>query len=176
MKARSRTRYLTQDEETRLLAGLPEGVKRDAAMFLLDTAARVNEALGLEWEDLAHHPNLDRVSFFRTKNGKARTVPLTTRATDCLMRAKAEGRCRPFPVRYHAFYVAFTKAKKAAGLGKDVVVHTTRHTAASRLVQRGARLEKVQAFLGHGSIDQTMRYSHLAPDAIDGLTALLEAR
>jgi len=174
MKSKGRTRYLTPEEETRLLAGLPDGVKRDAAMFLLDTGARVNEVLTLTWDDLAHHQALDRVTFYRTKNGRARTVPLTTRATDCLKRARAEGRHRPFPVRYHAFYIAFTKAKLAAGLGDDVVVHTTRHTLASRLVQRGFGIEKVQAWLGHSDISMTMRYSHLAPNALDGGVALLE--
>ncbi len=122
-KARGRTRYLTPDEEARLLAGLPEGVKHDTAVFLLDTGARVNEALGLTWEDLVHHPALDRVTFFRTKSGRARTVPLTARAQQVLQQARTEGRHRPFPVRYHAFWVAFTKAKIAAGLsvGEPVV-------------------------------------------------------
>lgn len=174
MKSKARTRYLTVEEEGRLLAALPVGVKRDVCAFLFDTGARVNEALSLTWDDLRHHERMDRVTFFRTKSGRARTVPLTLRAQECLQRAKLEGRCRPFPVRYHAFYVAFCKARDAAGLGKDVVVHTVRHTFASRLVQRGMGVPKVSLALGHSSIVLTMRYSHLDPHALDGMTALLQ--
>ena len=177
MKSKGRTRYLTQDEESRLLAALPEGVKRDAAMFLLDTGARVNEALTLTWEDLAHHQDFARVTFYRTKNGRARTVPLTARAADCLRRARAEGRSRPFPVAYHAMWVAFDKARKAAALGgsEALVVHSLRHTCASRLVQRGAALHLVKDWLGHSSLDLTLRYSHLATDALNPLAGLLES-
>ena len=178
MKSKGRTRYLTPAEETRLLEALPVGVKRDAAMFLIDTGARVNEALKLTWQDLAVHPGLDAVTFWRTKSKRARTVPLTARAKDCLMRAKAEGRPRPFPVLYSAFWDSFTAAKKRAGLddgGETIVVHTLRHTCASRLVQRGASLFIVQTVLGHSSPAMTARYSHLNVDALRPAMALLEA-
>jgi integrase len=132
-------------------------------------------ALTLTWDDLRHHPSLDRVTFWRTKTRRPRTIPLTQRAQNILRQAQAEERSRPFPIRYHAFHFRFSRARDAAGLGRDVVVHSLRHTCASRLVQRGAPLQKVQEWLGHANISMTTRYSHLAPDALDGLTALLEA-
>ena len=178
MKARGRTRYLTSDEESRLLAALPEGVKRDVAMFLADTGCRVNEALKLTWKDLESRPTLDAVTFWITKTKLPRTVPLTARARACLVRAKEQGRPRPFPVRYSAMWDAFTAAKRKAGLiddgGEAVVIHTLRHTAASRLVQRGATLFMVQAILGHSNPSMTARYSHLNVDALRGAMALLE--
>jgi len=63
----ARTRYLSPEEEAQLLSALPAGIKRDAVAFLMDTGARVNEAPTLTWDDLKHHPKLDRVTFFRTK-------------------------------------------------------------------------------------------------------------
>lgn len=42
--------------------------------------------------------------------------------------------------------------------------HDLRHTAATRALQRGARLEQVQAFLGHQSVTQTERYAHWQED------------
>jgi integrase len=177
-KSRGRTRYLTPEEETRLLAALPEGVKRDAAMFLLDTGARVNEVLKLTWQDLAVHPDLSAVTFWRTKSKRARTVPLTARAADCLRRAKEAGRSRPFPILYSAFWDGYTAAKRKAGFdgdgGEPIVVHTLRHTCASRLVQRGASLYLVQNWLGHSSPAQTARYSHLNPESLRPLVQLLE--
>lgn len=43
--------------------------------------------------------------------------------------------------------------------------HVLRHTAASWLVQDGVPLFHVSKLLGHSSLQTTMRYAHLAPDA-----------
>ena len=43
----------------------------------------------------------------------------------------------------------------------------TRHTAASRWVMGGTPIAVVSRFLGHGSIQMTMRYSLLQPDNDD---------
>lgn len=60
-------------------------------------------------------------------------------------------------------------AVKASGIDspKDDPIgwHTLRHTFASWLVIRGVSLRVVQDLLGHASIKQTERYSHLAPNA-----------
>ncbi len=46
----------------------------------------------------------------------------------------------------------------------DVRFHDLRHTFASHLVMNGVDLVTVQQLMGHGSINMTMRYSHLAPE------------
>src|SRR5437870_5925178 len=133
MKPKGRTRFLIPAEEQRLLAAFTDPIKRDVAVFLADTGARVNEALKLTWKDLESNPALDAVTFWITKTKRPRTVPLTARAKACLVRAKEAGRPRPFPVRYSAMWDAFTAAKRKAGLiddgGEAVVIHTLRHTA-----------------------------------------------
>jgi site-specific recombinase XerD len=48
-------------------------------------------------------------------------------------------------------------------MGENVRFHDLRHTFASYMVMSGADLVTVQQLLGHGSINMTMRYSHLAP-------------
>ena len=65
------------------------------------------------------------------------------------------------PYRYHK---AFWKARDAAGLGKDVVFHTLRHSFISRLVMACVDLRTVQELAGHRDIKMTLRYSHLAPE------------
>jgi hypothetical protein len=59
---------------------------------------------------------------------------------------------------------ALEEACKQAGL-RQIGWHVLRHTFASHLVMRGAPLKAAQELLGHASIEMTMRYAHLSPDA-----------
>lgn len=59
----------------------------------------------------------------------------------------------------------FNKGLDTKDAANRVVIHTLRHTFASRLVENGVPLVKVQKLLDHKDISTTMRYSHLAPDA-----------
>ncbi|MBK8991291.1 MAG: tyrosine-type recombinase/integrase [Gammaproteobacteria bacterium] len=69
-------------------------------------------------------------------------------------------------------------AREAAGLwhpgdkDRHVKFHTTRHTAASHMVQNGIDLYTVQKVLGHKTPHVTQRYSHLRVEhqieAVDG--------
>ena len=45
------------------------------------------------------------------------------------------------------------------------VATTLRHTFAAQWVLRGGDIFKLQRILGHQSIQMTMRYAHLAPEA-----------
>ena len=62
---------------------------------------------------------------------------------------------------------------RKAGL-RRVGWHVLRHTYASHLVIRGATLMEVKELLGHASLDMTMRYAHLSPNARRAAVALLD--
>jgi site-specific recombinase XerD len=71
----------------------------------------------------------------------------------------------------------FTRAKKKAGIKhKDAVIHSLRHTCASRLLKSGINLAVVQKWFGHSTIVTTQGYLHLdtsqLTDAASGLTRL----
>jgi integrase len=168
-----RIRFLSKEEEAKILDALPDHY-RAYATFLLYTGCRVSEALNLHWQDVQGQ----RVTFWETKNDRSRSVPLTPRAQAALQWTKGQGWIRPFAkVHYDAFHEAWKKAKDKAGLKGDtqIVPHILRHTCASRLVQNGVDIYRVKEWLGHSSIQVTMRYAHLRLSDLDGAALALEA-
>ena len=170
----ARIRFLTPDEERVLLGKLDrrERIYRDLCVFLTDSGARVGEALGLRHGDIQN----GKATFWITKSGRSRTVPLTGRA----VRALANQARRPggpfLHVNYQTFRYHWNWARKEMGLkdDKQFVPHMLRHTCASRLVQAGIDLRRVQAFLGHRTIQMTLRYAHLATDDLDQCVVALD--
>jgi site-specific recombinase XerD len=71
--ASKRDRWLTEEEETRLLAACPPWL-RELVLFALHSGMRLGEILALTWTGV----DLFRktVTVFRSKNGERRTVPL----------------------------------------------------------------------------------------------------
>ncbi|WP_313196584.1 site-specific integrase [Shinella zoogloeoides] len=169
-----RIRFLEPEEETRLFEAISE--KSDLygrfCIFLIDTGARLGEGIGLRWQDL----NRDRATFWLTKSGRSRSVPLTERAAAAI-RASERSRRGPFTNIVQAkFRAAWNEAKQEVGLGSepDVVPHILRHTCASRLVQGGIDIRRVQTWLGHQTLQMTMRYAHLASGDLDICVPILE--
>lgn len=173
-----RIRFLERDEEERLFAAIrsrDENAYR-LAVFLVDTGCRLGEAIGLIWNDIQGN----RVSFWITKSGRSRTIPLTARAKQVLMPPGDGPRGKgPFAMLTQPqFRAIWNEAKVEVGLGSDdqVVPHILRHTCASRLVQGGIDIRRVQMWLGHQTLAMTMRYAHLATHDLDGCVTVLEPR
>jgi integrase len=57
---------------------------------------------------------------------------------------------------------AVKQATKAAGITKDVCVHTLRHTFATHLLEDGMDIITLKNLLGHENIETTMEYLHIA--------------
>ena len=167
-----RIRFFTLEEESRFFEAMRERSEDHyrLCLFLIDTGARVGEALGLKWGDVTR----DRATFWITKSGRSRTIPMTARASDSVFsQMRPVG---PFAgIEYPRFLYDWNAVKKKVGLGNDkqIVPHILRHTCASRLVQAGIDLRRVQSFLGHQTIQMTLRYAHLATNDLDqGVIAL----
>lgn len=85
----------------------------------------------------------DRPLFFTLgERGNCIVAPLTHKAVDCLI----------------------TRARKAALVTKRVTPHTTRHTFATALLDRGVDLRTVQELLGHSHIRTTEKYLHTSDE------------
>ncbi|WP_414640764.1 tyrosine-type recombinase/integrase [Archangium sp.] len=49
-----------------------------------------------------------------------------------------------------------------------------RHTYGSHLAMRGVPLKVIQALMGHATIEMSMRYAHLAPEARESAVQQLD--
>lgn len=169
-----RIRFLETEEEKRLFAAIKSRCEDSyrLAVFLVDTGCRLGEAIGVTWNDLQDH----RVTFWLTKSNRSRTVPLTRRANKAAQ-ILHDGQKGPFSMLTQVrFRQIWNEAKAEVGLGKDdqVVPHILRHTCASRLVRGGIDIRRVQMWLGHQTLQMTMRYAHLATHDLDSCVKVLE--
>lgn len=172
-----RIRYLTPDEEAEMLAYFEHIGQPDLKDFIIvgiDTGMRVGEILRIEARDIDN----GMVSLWRTKNGKSRSIPLTTRALEVLERRSSSNTAgQLFEGFTHSKITHYWQlAKRHLGLSTDnqFVPHALRHTFCSRLVQRGVDIVSVSKLAGHSSITVTMRYAHLAPDNLSNAIKALE--
>jgi len=70
----------------------------------------------------------------------------------------------------------FCESRDRAGI-PDFRFHDLRHTFATRLVQRGVHLYKVQRLLGHKTQHMTQRYAHHSPESLrEGVDVLAGQR
>ncbi|MCB1382129.1 MAG: site-specific integrase [Notoacmeibacter sp.] len=170
-----RIRFLEHDEEERLFSQML-AMNADAwrlSVFLVDTGARLGEAMALRWNDIQGH----QATFWVTKSGRSGTVPLTHRALAAVENVRGTGRKGPFDrLTQQQYRTIWNLAKEQCGFGRDadVVPHILRHTCASRLVQGGIDIRRVQMWLGHRTLSVTMRYAHLATNDLDCCVSVLE--
>jgi integrase len=175
-KGEHRTRFLSEDEITRLLAACSKSrneLLTPLVGLALTTGARYSELATLTWEqvDLGADFGLPPVMRLeRTKSGKPRTLPLIPDAVEILAALQPDPAQRTGPVfRLDGSSIrkAFDKALERAGIPKGtdpstrVSFHTLRHSSASWLGMRGAHLLTIQKVLGHATVAQTARYAHL---------------
>ncbi len=174
-----RIRWFTEEEEAAIFATLAQWGKhreRDLFIFLVDTGARVGEARKLRWDDIS--PNDKAVTFWETKAGNSRSVPLTARAQAALKRRRGEDGTETGPFSRISQGTLnnsiWLRLREVHPWLSDAVIHTFRHTCASRLVQKGVDIMRVKVWMGHTAIQTTLRYAHLAPKHLDDVLRVLE--
>ena len=167
-------RWLSEEEERRLIVSLiggnlrRTGVLYSAIIVLLDTGLRLGELVAIDKADVDVEQSTVLIPV--SKADKARLVPLTNRA-----RMSLASFLRTGPHSARRLRESWERMRATLGPSfADVTLHTLRHTCASRLVSRGVPLRTVQEFLGHRSINSTLRYAHLDPSALDVARDALE--
>ena len=174
---RARDRRLEPGEEQRLLealgdhAGDVRGAKRSGGyrvgtrnrwlrplvQLAVETAMRQGELLALTWGNVDLEARTAHLE--DTKNGEARTVPLSSRAVAVLEALPHSIDGRVFPLTAQAVKLAWKRATKRAGL-EDLHFHDLRHEATSRLAEKLPNLIELAAVTGHKDLRMLKRYYH----------------
>ncbi len=174
-EAPPRTRYLSHEEEARLLAEAKGDLEAQIA-FAIDTGLRLEEQLSLTWDQINLKRQEITLESKDTKSGQGRVVPLLERAVTILGTLPRHLRhggtpdwvfCKRDGSRYGKRTRGLSGAAKRA-LVPDLKWHDLRKTCGCRLLQdRGMPLEEVRDWLGHQTIAQTERaYAFLSVDAL----------
>jgi len=151
--------------------------KRDKAMLGIyyGCGLRRNEGVNLNIEDILLKENLVHVK--RAKHYKERYVPLTESIKEDLENYINESREKlQNPKEREALFLSYRgrrmhgyslllrlqKLTESAQINKTIGLHTLRHSIATHLLQSGMELEEISRFLGHGGLEPTQIYTHLA--------------
>lgn len=180
---KGRLRYLSIDEEERLLQELNPATSSDVistpaiwrtrqdthdiVILLLDLGARHTEVSHLKWSKI---DMLERtILLYRPKVQNQSVLHMTDRVYEVLLRRFNEKDRGEFVftdstgkgVRKYT-PTALNSAFCRSGI-EDATFHTLRHTFCSRMVQAGLPLADIQQIVGHATIQMTLKYAHLAP-------------
>lgn len=161
-EGKSRDRRLTGEQLTKLEAECRRSRNHHlwpALQVSLETAMRQGELLALRWE---YFDKKRRLAFLpKTKNGEARSVPLTKKAAEVLDALPRHLSGVVFPVERMTLYHAFGAAAKRAKI-ENFTWHDLRHEALSRLAERGdLNVLELAAMSGHKTLQMLKRYTHL---------------
>ncbi|MEP7305934.1 MAG: site-specific integrase [Acidobacteriota bacterium] len=167
-KDTARSRRLQQGEAELLLAACGTHL-RDLVEAALETGCRRGELLSLQWNQiqLTRRPEL-WLPGNKTKIGKARRIPISSRLEAILRTRRLGPDDEPFPATAYVFgnelgqrvlgvKTAWRLACARARI-QDLRFHDLRREAGSRWMEAGVPLATIQRWLGHTNIAQTSTY------------------
>ena len=153
-----RIRWLTYTEENEVLRLIRGGMDR-LVRVAINTGMRRTELLELKPDQV--QPNM--VHLWKTKNGTARHIPITSETFRDLSILMQRGMPSASQLRYE-----WNLVRETMGLTDDneFVFHACRHTFATRHVEANTNLRVLQTLMGHKRIETTMRYAHVTGDTL----------
>ena len=172
--------YLTPDEMGRLLDGARKSGRyphRDYTLLLLmyRHGLRVAEAVNLQWNNV-NFPT-KHLYVKRLKRGAPSNQPLygdEVRALRQLLREYPDSPWlfnseRKAPLTTRTVRDILNRAAGEAGLGYSIHPHMIRHSTGFYLASKGFDTRKIQDYLGHRQIQNSVRYTRLAPGQFEGM-------
>jgi integrase len=164
--------HLTEREVEALIAAAKGNRwgQRDATMLLIAFrhGLRASEVCGLQWSDIEFETAT--LHLRRAKGGATSTHPLLGDELRALRVLKREAKSpfifvteRGAPFSVSGLAKLIERAGVGAKLPFPVHAHMLRHACGYALANKGVDTRTLQAYLGHRSIQSTVRYTELAP-------------
>ena len=169
------TENLSSEELDRLLGVINNWANRLGALvvkFALYTGFRLNEVVGLKWQDVDIDKHFVRLS---DPKGNPVTLPVCNEALNILSEAD---KIRPVPEcawvfpnnkgqRRVSFGKIWSRIRKTSNIPKGFRFHGLRHNFASHMASSGeVDLYTLQKLLNHQTPEMTQRYAHLLDEAL----------
>jgi len=160
---------LSREELARFFAAIPNEKHRTVLMTMYAAGLRLSEALALQVADVDSARQCVRVAQGKgqkdrytllppTLLGQLRTYWRAVRPTAWLFPGQQPGT----PLTATVIQRRCAPAAREAKLTKRVTTHTMRHCFATHLLEAGTDLRTIQQLLGHGSLQTTAVYLHVA--------------
>ncbi|MBK8464976.1 MAG: tyrosine-type recombinase/integrase [Chloracidobacterium sp.] len=163
-----RTRILTADEETKMLAACDKWRQHLKPIIILaiETAMRRGEIQSLLWSNIDLTGRLIRIAASNTKTLKTRLVPISQRLKETLAQLR-QHQLRPNSRVFQSgdFKKAFAGACSDAEI-TDLHFHDLRHTAITRMLEKGISPPLVMKISGHTQQRTFMRYVNQTEQSI----------
>ena len=170
--------HLTEREIEKLIAAAKSNRhgQRDTTMLLIcfRHGLRASELCELQWSDVEFETGTLHIR--RAKGGTATTHPLLGDEMRALRVLKRDAKSpfifvseRGAPFTVAGLQKLVERAGNAAKIGFKIHPHMLRHATGFVLANRGTDTRTLQAYLGHRSIQSTVRYTELAPSRFKNL-------
>jgi type 1 fimbriae regulatory protein FimB/type 1 fimbriae regulatory protein FimE len=170
--------HLTEREVEKLMDAAKKNRhgQRDAAIILIcfRHGLRASELCELQWSDVEFETAT--LHLRRAKNGTAATHPLLGDELRALRALKREMKSpfvfvseRGAPFTVSGLQKLIERAGIEAKMPFKVHPHMLRHATGYVLANRGTDTRTLQSYLGHRSIQSTVRYTELAPGRFKNL-------
>ena len=170
--------HLTECEVERLIEAAKDNRwgQRDATMILMAFrhGLRASELCGLQWSDVEFESG--NVHLRRVKGGSTSTHPLLGDELRALRILKRDSKSpfvfvseRGAPFSTSGWAKLIQRAGIESKMPFPVHPHMLRHACGFVLANRGTDTRTLQGYLGHRSIQSTVRYTELAPGRFKNL-------
>lgn len=170
--------WFNEEEETAMKAACRKLGMHDLAdyiHFAISTGFRRSEMLRLRVADC--HGGVLRLHQGETKSGYGRSQPIRDPLIAAMVeRAREAGQDRVFfALNEYSLRVQWGILRDFLGQkdNPQYVVHSLRHTTATRLAIKGVDTARIKAFMGHEAVVTTMRYIHLAAEHLNDVADIL---
>lgn len=171
-------RYLSEEEEAKLMKELPEYLK-PIVICALTTGLRKSNILNLKWERINFELGFIEILKQENKGKKKIRIPLSKKFKTELEKIGIKKNGYVFMSHrgnkpYTNINEGFKKALERAGI-ENFRFHDLRHTVGTRLIANGADLQTVKDYLAHSDIKTTQRYLHTVDDNMKKVIDILDS-